>query len=141
MRKLSCVLAAAGAVLAAVLFLVRRSAWFLAEQAKAMSDLAELVESAFWASLILVGLCLIFFLRSFRPASKEREEIQPPAPLEPEPWVCRFCGSANPVSVDTCQACGMPFEPELRDWVCPRCGNVNDPQQADCPVCGYGKVE
>ena len=140
MRKLSCVLAALGAALAAILFLVRRSHWFLTEQAKSMSDFVELIESAYLASFLLIGICLVLFLLSFR-KGRQPDTAVPPAPLEPEPWICRYCGNANPVTTDVCQACQMPFEPEIREWVCPRCGSINDPQAEYCPTCGYGKLD
>jgi hypothetical protein len=48
---------------------------------------------------------------------------------------CDYCGSANPVGVSNCVACGAPLG-SLQPKTCKRCGNVLKPGEKFCPNCG-----
>ncbi len=140
MRKFGYLSAAFGATAAVILFLVRQTRWFAAQQAQTMSEPAELVESAFWASLIVLVIGLLLFALSFRRSARQADDIAAPAPLEPEPWVCPRCGSMNPDAEPVCAACGLDRRgPQAREWVCPRCGGANGPEDRFCAFCGCGR--
>ena len=93
MRKVGLSALIAGVVLTVLLFFARRTEWFLAEQARAMSDFAEMVESAFWAALVLAVFGLILLLLSLR-ARPELPDNEAPAPLV-RSWICPACGIEN----------------------------------------------
>ena len=137
MRRFSYFILAFGAALGTVLFFLRRTRWFALEQAQTMSEPTEFIEAGFRASLILVLFGLILFALSFRPARRQADEIEAPAPLEPEPWICPACGSANRSTDAVCPVCGKPQGSFRRDWVCPRCGSVIPAEAEECSVCGF----
>ena len=89
MRKTGYFAAGFGAVLTLVLSLVRGGSWYEAERLKTMSEARELVDSGFWAGLILVLFGLVLILWSLRrPRARETES---PAPLV-KTWICPACG-------------------------------------------------
>ncbi|HEX7556353.1 MAG TPA: zinc ribbon domain-containing protein [Leptolinea sp.] len=48
---------------------------------------------------------------------------------------CDYCGSANPVGVSTCLACGAPLG-GIQPRTCLHCGYVFKPGENFCPNCG-----
>ncbi len=48
---------------------------------------------------------------------------------------CAYCGTANPVGVSNCVACGAPLG-SVQPGTCPRCGFVVAPTEKVCPNCG-----
>lgn len=48
--------------------------------------------------------------------------------------VCSFCGSANPVGVPTCVACGAPAG-DIQPIACPTCGYLLTMGESHCPNC------
>ncbi len=93
MRKAGWITAAIGAGLSILLFLVRRSDWYEAQQALAMSDFGELADSAFWAALFFTLFGVILLLLSLRVTDAE-PETESPAPLAAA-WICPYCGAEN----------------------------------------------
>jgi hypothetical protein len=49
--------------------------------------------------------------------------------------VCEFCGSANPVGVSACVACGAPLG-KNQPTSCLKCGYVLEHDEKFCPNCG-----
>jgi hypothetical protein len=49
--------------------------------------------------------------------------------------VCEFCGSANPVGVSACMACGAPLG-KKQPTSCLKCGYVLEHDEKFCPNCG-----
>ena len=135
MRKTGIITAALGAALALTLFLVRQGDWYAREQAKAMSERVELVESAFWAGLVLFIFGLALLLRSLR---RPKEEPAAPAPLV-RTWICPACGCENSDGVELCRACGTPHYRAPEQWVCPVCAAANPNSQESCLVCGASR--
>ena len=93
MRKVDLICLISGVVLTVALFFARRTEWFLAEQARAMSDFAEMVESAFWAALVLAVFGLFLLLLSLRPTENLRRTRLRPRWSAP--------GSARPAAART----------------------------------------
>ncbi len=166
MRKTGIATLISGLLLAIILFLVRQTDWFAAEQARGLSDLVELVESAFWAALCTAVLGVIFLLLSLRVTDQVPEEERP-APLErfwicpacgaqnqeaeiyclvcgnpqnnvPVPaWTCPVCGADNPESVSVCQTCMTPRTPPEPTWICEVCGQENPDAEPFCLACQH----
>ena len=90
MRKIGLATFLSGVLLAALFYLLRQSDWFAAETARGMSDFAELVESAFWAALLVVFFGIFLLLLSLRPTQSPPEN-EAPAPLL-RTWICPACG-------------------------------------------------
>ncbi len=142
MRRTGLYFIALGGVVSLVTFFLRQTAWFAAEQADMMSDVAEIVESCFWGGLIFVALGLLIFLRSLKKAKPEQEEETV------QVWYCNCCGAENDEDSDYCQNCGAPYGslPEEQtfvggDWICPWCGRVCPESAAICTACGYNRLE
>ena len=163
MKKVGLFTLSAGVLLTALLVLVRNTAWFAAEQARGMSDFAELVESAFWAALVTAAFGLVTLLLGFR-AGRRLPENEPPAPLVRSwvcpscgnensgesrcavcgalrdqgripTWRCPFCGGENPERVSLCQSCGVPRDRPLLTWICEGCGHENPETEGRCTAC------
>lgn len=134
MRKTGIATLAAGLVLTLLLVLIRQSEWFATEQARGLSDFAELTESAFRASLVTVLLGLVFLLLSLR-VTRQVPDNDVPAPLE-RFWVCPACGAQNSEQTLHCTVCGNP-QGNAPDptWTCPVCGAENPASAAVCPIC------
>lgn len=49
--------------------------------------------------------------------------------------MCEYCGSANPVGIPACIACGAPLGKVYPD-TCPNCGYVVSPKETTCSNCG-----
>lgn len=140
-RKTGLIILGAGLLLAAGLFALRQTSWFANEQLKTMSELAEGINAAFWAALVVAGLGLILFFRALLTGSQETTAV----PLETEEfWVCPNCGEENRMDADYCSACGTPFDQseapeEEGDWTCPWCGTVHNENASVCTACGYDR--
>ena len=63
MRKVGFSALLSGLVLSALLYLIRQTDWFHAELSRGMSDFAELVESSFWAALVLTAFGVFLLLQ------------------------------------------------------------------------------
>lgn len=145
MRFTGWIFTGTGAVGGVLLFLLRQTAWFAAEQAKSMSEAEEFVTSAFWACVIMFLAGVFLLIRSV--ARKTEQWEQPPAEEEPELWVCQCCGTENSYEDQVCRYCGMPCGSTPRprqafgggDWVCPCCGRVQPENAAVCLACGYDR--
>ena len=164
MRKIGFSALLSGFLLSLFLYLLRQSDWFAAEVSRGMSDFAELVESAFWAALLLSAFGLLCLLLSFRPAQRLPEN-EAPAPLvrnwicpacgevsdETEmrcpvcgtprnrgrvpSWRCSFCGAENPETAVQCQICASPKDRPLLTWFCEGCGHENSESELRCTAC------
>ena len=140
-RKTGLIILGAGLLLAAVLFALRQTSWFANEQLKTMSELAEGINAAFWAALVVAGMGLILFFRALLIGSQD----PPASPLETEEvWVCPDCGEENTMDSQFCSACGKPFDrspipEENGDWTCPWCGTVHNGNASVCTACGYDR--
>ena len=164
MRKVGFSALLSGLVLSALLYLIRQTDWFHAELSRGMSDFAELVESSFWAALVLTAFGVFLLLLSLRP-SQSLPENDAPAPLirnwvcpacgqeSPETelncpvcgsprnrgvvpgWRCPFCGTDNPVTASQCQNCAAPKERPLLTWICESCGRENPETESRCTAC------
>lgn len=82
MRKLGFWFAILGGAAAIALFFVRRTAWYASESVAYMSEMAELIESVFWSSVITAGVGLLLFLLSLLKRIDEPEEDTEPAEEE-----------------------------------------------------------
>jgi len=49
--------------------------------------------------------------------------------------MCEYCGSANPVGIPSCIACGAPFGKDYPN-TCPNCGYVVSQSDTKCSNCG-----
>ncbi len=56
------------------------------------------------------------------------------------PKVCSYCGLANPVEFESCQACGAAL-PVLLPRVCPKCSSRYTSDALFCQACGTRLVE
>ena len=138
MRKTGLVTLLSGIVLSAFLYLLRQSGWFATELARGMSDFAELVESGFWAALVLTVFGVFLFLLSFRPTQSPPEN-DAPAPLV-RTWICPACGGENSESELRCTVCGTPRNRgNVPSWRCPFCGAENPETASQCQVCAAPK--
>ena len=138
MRKTGFAVLLSGVLLSGLLFLVRRTDWYGAEVARGMSDFAELVESAFWAALLLTLFGVFLLLLSLRPTERLPEN-ETPAPLA-RTWVCPACGQVNPETEGRCAICGALRNGEpLRVWRCELCGAENPETSDQCGNCGSPK--
>lgn len=144
MRFTGWIFTGGGAVGGLILFFLRRTAWFAAEQAKSMSEAEEFVTSAFWACVLMLLVGVFLLIRS---VARKTEQYEQPAAEEPELWVCQCCGTENEYEDQVCRYCGMPYgsTPRSRqaygggDWVCPCCGRVLPENAAVCLNCGYDR--
>lgn len=149
-RKIGLVCALLGAMISAATGLIQRTAWFAAEQARALSETEEFVVSFFWAGLVLLLVGLILFARSFVVKDEEAsfEDYLPQEEAEELVWVCPRCGTENPDEARFCTECGWQDgdDPDLRaaeqsNWQCPWCGSVWDDSASVCTACGYRRFE
>lgn len=134
MRKIGLATFLSGVLLAALFYLLRQTDWFAAETARGMSDFAELVESAFWAALLVVFFGIFLLLLSLRPTQNPPEN-EAPAPLL-RTWICPACGGENPESGLRCTVCGTPRDRgNVPSWHCPFCGTENPETASQCQIC------
>lgn len=144
MKKTGILCMILGAAAAAALFLLRQTGWYLSEASRNLSETAEFIESAFWASLIVIVLGVLLFLFGLRkkrePCATEEPEFsdETDEPYEFTPYDdstdAYDVGSSD--NFDSTRRCGEEESMHSAQWVCDFCGTQNPDFSRFCAICG-----
>ena len=132
MRKTGWIATVSGVILSIVLFLVQQTRWYAVQRAGEMSDFAQTIYSAFWATLIMTAFGVVLLIVTLR--RRRQPEIERPAPLEIT-WICPYCGGRNTEGDEVCSTCGTPKYRPPALWICGWCGTENPETEAVCSFC------
>ena len=159
MRKTGLIFTLLGGSLGILLFFVRKTAWYVSAASYRLSELAEFVESAFWASILTLGLGLLLLLLSLRHRKELPQVYEDSADgdgdVYPEeaydgyvPDPAMFADTEQRTFKDPWipdppepewipgNGAGEDREAAQEDWICNICGCRNPAFSNICAVCG-----
>ena len=162
MRKTGLIFTLLGGTVGILTFLVRMTAWYASVSANHLSELAEFIESAFWAGVITLVTGLFLLLLSLRrkkeiqpeydadevyPEEDYSEDGYPEEDYVPDPELfdrSERTAFSDPWVPDPPDSVWKKDdtkvqEPVEEDWVCEICGCRNPEFSRICAVCGSSR--